>query len=209
MNCKSLNLSEEREIPYVLIYLMYKESTVVREINTSSVAFACCVQAGWLQAWFPASIAGISATDFCVGSSVTYLYRALYSLRMLSKEGWEGWWHQELSDSHWFDKQSGRVRRDNDVVGMHHSVPAWTSVLWLMFGQKHPLPFLNSKSQNQHVKWVTAASFSTFTVRSLLRVVAEENPTFLNECKTILKKTSKFNLRLVSNGKSSTSQSLG
>lgn len=95
------------------------------------------------------------ATDFCVGSSTTYLYRALYSLRMFSKEGWEVWWHQELSDSYWFDKQSGRVRRDNDVVGMHHNVPAWTSVLWLMFGQKHPLPFLNSKSRNQHVKWVS------------------------------------------------------
>lgn len=154
-NCRSLNLSEETEIPYVLIYLMYKEHTVVREINTSTVPSACSVHGGWLLARSPACIAGIPATDFCVGSSTTYLYRALYSLRMLSKEGWEVWWHQELSDSYWFDKQSGRVRRDNDVVGMHHNVPAWTSVLWLMFGQKHPLPFLNSKSRNQHVKWVS------------------------------------------------------
>lgn len=140
-NCRSLNLSEETEIPSVLIYLMYKEHTVVREINTSTVPSACSVHGGWLLARSPACIAGIPATDFCVGSSTTYLYRALYSLRMFSKEGWEVWWHQELSDSYWFDKQSGRVRRDNDVVGMHHNVPAWTSVLWLMFGQKHPLPF--------------------------------------------------------------------
>lgn len=192
-NYRSLNISEETEIPYVLIYLMYKEHTVVREINTSSVASACSVHGGWLLAWFSVCIAGIPVTDFCVGSSVTYLYRALYSLRLLSKEGWEGWRHQELSDSHWFDEQSGRVRRDNDVVGMHRNVPAWTIVLWLMFGQKHPLPFLNSKSQNKHVKCVS------FLQCIRCEATTMHSPTFLNECQTIL----------VSNGKSSTSQSLG
>lgn len=35
---------------------------------------------------------------------MTYLYKAMHALRMFSKEGWEGWRQQELSDGNCFDK---------------------------------------------------------------------------------------------------------
>lgn len=93
--------------------------------------------------------AGILSTAVCTGLSVTHLDRVLHSLRMISKEGWEGRWQQELPHGDRFDKQSGRVGGDNDVVGLHRDVPVGTRVLWLTFGQKHPLPFLNGTSQKR------------------------------------------------------------
>lgn len=54
----------------------------------ASVAFAFLVREGIITQ-IPACIAGILSTYFCVGPSMTYLYRDLHSLRMLSKEGWE------------------------------------------------------------------------------------------------------------------------
>lgn len=110
---RSLYLLEETETLYVLIYLTPKAplsavwgdpcSPAMREIDISSAAAACPVHKDWSLAWSLLVQLG-SFLQICAGLSMTYLYRAMHSLRMFSKEGWEGWRQQELSDGDCFDK---------------------------------------------------------------------------------------------------------
>lgn len=110
---RGLYLLEETETLYVLIYLTPKAplsavwgdpcSPAMREIDISSAAAACPVHKDWSLSWSLLVQLG-SFPQICAGLSMTYLYRAMHSLRMFSKEGWEGWWQQELSDGDCFDK---------------------------------------------------------------------------------------------------------